>query len=79
MTHIKVEVTVNKEEGFTSLIFAPRDDDDEHRADLDTIMRCLTDPTLQRRGGMVPGALRIDVKLPPEEVTSPDQSNNTIK
>ena len=67
MTFIKVEVTVNEEEGFTSLLFAPRDDDEAHRKELDTIMRCILDQSLPKRGGFVPGAMRIDVKLPPEE------------
>jgi len=72
MSFIKVEVTVNEEEGFTSLLFVPRDDDESHREQLDTIMRCILDSSLQRRGGFIPAGMRIDVKLPPEQV--PDSS-----
>jgi hypothetical protein len=72
MAFIKVEVVFNLDEGFTSLLFAPRDDDEEHRQHLDTILRCFLDTSLMRRGGFVPGALRIDVKLPPEEASDSD-------
>lgn len=75
MSFIKVEITENEEEGFTSLLFASRDDDVDSRADMDKIMRCLLEPGALRRGGMVPGnALRVDVKFPNDEASS-DKSN----
>ena len=67
MTHIRVEVVINEAEGFTSLIFAPRDNDEAHRNELDLIMRCILDPELKRRGGVILGGLRVDVNLPPSE------------
>lgn len=82
MSFIKVEVTENKEENFTSLLFVARDDDGQSRLDLDTLMRCLLDTSLQRRGGFVPGnALRVDVKLPSVSPVDPSEAplNNTDK
>lgn len=82
MSFIKVEVTENKEESFTSLLFVARDDDEQSRLDLDTLMRCLLDTSLPRRGGFVPGnALRVDVKLPSVSPVDPSEAplNNTDK
>lgn len=71
---IKVEVTENEEEGFSSILFIARDDTDESRQVLDGLLASIMDPTRKKRGGMVPGnALRIDIKYPD------DETNNTEK
>ena len=61
MRFIKVDLAENPEEGFTSLVFTARDDNDENREALDSILRLLLDPSLKRRGGAVPGnSIRVD-------------------
>lgn len=68
MQFIKVELTTNPEEGFTSLIFTARDDTDENRDTMDKLLRLLLDPALARRGGAVPGnAVRVDFNILLEE------------
>lgn len=64
MNFIKVELTRNDKEGFTSLLFTARDDTDESRETMDKILRLLNDPSLERRGGAVPGnSIRVDFKI----------------
>lgn len=64
---IKVEVTENEKEGFTSILFIARDDTAPSREVLDKILASLLDPSRPKRGGAVPGnSIRIDVKYPDE-------------